>query len=64
MSRLTAELDKLRPGGRFNPEVLEAVTVPLPSGKSSGGQKPKLGSLAQIVPKGRTLTIFVEEKDV
>ena len=62
MSRLTADLDKLRPGGRFNPEVLEAIIVPL--GKGSSGQKQKLGSLAQIVPKGRTLTVFVEDKDV
>ena len=62
MSRLTAELDKLRPGGRFNPELLEAVTVSL--GKGSSGQKHKLSSLAQVVPKGRTLTIFVEDKDV
>ncbi|KAI9662307.1 MAG: hypothetical protein M1821_008474 [Bathelium mastoideum] len=61
MSRLTAELDKLRPGGRFNPELLEAVTVSV--GNGSGGQKHKLSSLAQVVPKGRTLTIFVEDKD-
>ncbi|KAF2235010.1 ribosome recycling factor [Viridothelium virens] len=61
MSQLTADLDKLRPGGRFNPEILEAVTVAL--GKGNSGHKQKLGSLAQIVPKGRTLTVFVEDQD-
>ncbi|KAI9689667.1 MAG: hypothetical protein M1820_010096 [Bogoriella megaspora] len=61
MNRLTSELDKLRPGGRFNPEVLEAVQVTL--GKSSGGHKQRLGNLAQVVAKGRALTLLVEDKD-
>lgn len=48
--KLTAELSKLRPGGRFNPEVLEGLRVAIPNsdrnagkGASGGGEKGRGG---------------------
>ncbi|KAK5006026.1 hypothetical protein LTR60_006086 [Cryomyces antarcticus] len=59
--RLQHELKKLRSGGRFNPEVLEALRVHLVKG---GKESVRLGDVAQVIPKGRVVQLVVGEKDV
>jgi len=62
LEKLTADLGKLRTGGRFNPEILESVRVHLV--KDEKGTE-RLGDLAQVLPKGgRTVMVLVGEKDV
>lgn len=61
LERLKEDLSKLRAGGRFNPEVLEALRV---QPDKASNTKVKLGDLAQVVPKGRTVQVIVGEKDV
>lgn len=61
VERLKDDLSKLRAGGRFNPEVLENLRV---QPEKSSAEKVKLGDLAQVVPKGRTVQVLVGEKDV
>lgn len=61
VERLKDDLSKLRAGGRFNPEVLENLRV---QPEKSSTAKVKLGDLAQVVPKGRTVQVIVGEKDV
>ncbi len=62
IDKLKDELSKLRAGGRFNPETLEALRVQLVKGSK---ETVKLGELAQIVPKGgRAVIVMVGEKDV
>lgn len=61
MEKLRADLTKLRTGGKFNPETLEDLRVPL---SKESKQTERLGDLAQVVPKGRTLQVMVGEKDV
>lgn len=61
VERLKDDLSKLRAGGRFNPEVLENLRV---QPEKSSNAKVKLGDLAQVVPKGRTVQVIVGEKDV
>ncbi|TKA77030.1 hypothetical protein B0A49_02313 [Cryomyces minteri] len=58
--RLQHELKKLRSGGRFNPEVLEALRVHLVKG---GKESVRLGDVAQVIPKGRVVQLIVGEKD-
>ncbi|KAK5130668.1 hypothetical protein LTR16_001373 [Cryomyces antarcticus] len=58
--RLQHELKKLRLGGRFNPEVLEALRVHLVKG---GKESVRLGDVAQVIPKGRVVQLVVGEKD-
>lgn len=62
LEKLQNDLKKLRTGGRFNPEILESLRVPL----TKDSKKPeRLGDLAQVLPKGgRSLMILVGEKDV
>ena len=62
IERLRADLSKLRTGGRFNPDVLEALRVQL--GKGGDAQTVRLGDVAQVVPKGRTVQVMVGEQDV
>jgi ribosome recycling factor len=62
IEKLNGELSKLRTGGRFNPELIEAVRVRL--GEDGSGSE-RLGDLAQVLPKGgRQIQILVGEKDV
>ncbi|WPH02488.1 Hypothetical protein R9X50_00535300 [Acrodontium crateriforme] len=60
LERLKTDLSKLRAGGRFNPEVLEVLRVQPNKAEST---TVKLGDLAQVIPKGRTVHIMVGEKD-
>ena len=62
MERLRSDLNKLRSGGRFNPDLLEALRVQL--GKGSDAAFVKLGDVAQVIPKGRTVQVLVGEQDV
>jgi ribosome recycling factor len=59
IDKLKTDLSQLRQGGRFNPQVLEALRVQL---KQSGPVK--LGDLAQVVPKGRVVQVVVGEQEV
>lgn len=61
IERLKDDLSKLRAGGRFNPEVLEALRVQV---DKSSAQKVRLGDLAQVVPRGRQVQVIVGEKEV
>lgn len=59
IERLKTDLSKLRPGGRFNPELLETLRVQ--PQKTSNNTYP-LSDLAQVIPKGRTMQILVSEE--
>lgn len=61
IEKLKDDLVKLRPGGKFNPEVLEALRVHLAKGSK---ETVRLSDVAQVVPKGRTLQVVVGEVDV
>jgi hypothetical protein len=62
LDRLRNTLAKLRGGGRFNPEVLEALRVTLGKGSK---ETVKLGDLAQVVPRGgRTIAVMVGDASV
>ena len=60
IERLKTELSKLRPGGRFNPEILEVLRV---QPEKSSTQTVRLSDLAQVIPKGRTVQILVGERE-
>ncbi|MCJ1387428.1 hypothetical protein MMC18_000271 [Xylographa bjoerkii] len=61
LDRLNDDLAKLKPGGRFNPDVLEALRVSLVKGSR---ETVKLADLAQVVPRGgRTVVVLVGEAD-
>ncbi|RDL33109.1 Uncharacterized protein BP5553_08548 [Venustampulla echinocandica] len=61
LDKLKNDLKKLRTGGRFNPEVLENLRVPL---QKDSKKLERLGDLAQVLPKGgRSLMVLVGEKD-
>ncbi|MCJ1405324.1 hypothetical protein MMC11_008551 [Xylographa trunciseda] len=61
LERLNDDLSKLKPGGRFNPDVLEALRVNLVKGSK---ETVKLADLAQVIPKGgRTVMVLVGEAD-
>lgn len=66
MERLTHELSELRAGGRFNTEHLEKLKVTLkPSGSALGEKEThRLGDLAQVIPKGRVVTVVAGDEDV
>ena len=62
IARLKEDLQKLRSGGRFNPEAIEQLRVNLVKGSN---KTVRLGEVAQVVPKGgRSVTIIVGEEDV
>ena len=62
LERLKDDLSKLRPGGRFNPDILEALRVHLVKGDK---ETVRLGDLAQAIPKGgRAVVVLVGEADV
>jgi len=62
IERLTHDLSKLRAGGRFNPENLETLKVSL--GKAGSKENVKLGDLAQVIPRGRNISVVVGDVDV
>lgn len=66
LEKLKEDLGKLRPGGRFNPEVLEGLKVQVARGKGAEGKASvRLGDLAQVIPRGgRTVVVMVGEADV
>jgi ribosome recycling factor len=61
----THQLSQLRAGGRFNPEQLEDLKVQL-NEKGDGGKvsTTKLKDLAQIIAKGRNVSVICHEEDV
>lgn len=62
LDRLKEDLSKLRAGGRFNPDFLEALRVHLVKGSK---ESVRLGDLAQAVPRGgRTIVVLVGEAEV
>ncbi|EED16011.1 ribosome recycling factor, putative [Talaromyces stipitatus ATCC 10500] len=62
LTRLKEDLQKLRSGGRFNPEVIEQLRVNLVKGSN---ETVRLSEVAQVVPKGgRAVTIIVGEEDL
>jgi ribosome recycling factor len=62
MEKLTHDLSQLRSGGRFNPDVVESLKVLV--GKGDGKETTRVKELAQVVPKGRVLSVIVGEKEV
>ncbi|PQE29962.1 Ribosome recycling factor protein [Rutstroemia sp. NJR-2017a WRK4] len=61
LEKLKNDLSKLRTGGRFNPEVLEALRVKL---SKDSKESFRLGDLAQVLPKGgRSVQLLVGEQD-
>lgn len=60
IERLTHKLSELRAGGRFNPNLLESLKVQL----DKSGANAKLGDLAQVISRGRTISVIVGEEDV
>jgi len=69
-ARLRDDLSKLRAGGRFNTDVVDALRVRLggKAGVEKDGQTAattvRLGDLAQVVPRGRVLEVVVGEREV
>jgi len=61
IEHLTHELSQLRTGGRFNPELLESLKV-RPTKESN--ETVRLGDIAQVVLKGRMISIIASEEDV
>lgn len=62
LARLKDDLQKLRTGGRLNPETIEQLRVNLVKGKN---ETVRLSEVAQVVPKGgRSVAIIVGEEDV
>lgn len=61
IERFTHELSQLRAGGRFNPELLESLKVRPSKGSN---ETVRLGDIAQVVPKGRVISIIASEEDV
>lgn len=62
LARLKDDLQKLRSGGRLNPEVIENLRV---SVDKNSNETVKLGELAQVVPKGgRAVAIIVGDEEV
>lgn len=59
LDKLASDLSKLRTGGRFNPELLEALRVHLEKDSKTSHRMSELG---QVLPKsGRSLMILVGE---
>ena len=62
IEKLKDELSKLKPGGRFNPDLLEGLRVQLEKGSKD---TVKLGDLAQVVPRsGRSIAVLIGEAEV
>jgi ribosome recycling factor len=63
MERLTHDLSQLRGGGKLNPEVVESLKVQLGTA-GHGKESVKLGDIAQVIPRGRTLNVVCGEEAV
>lgn len=59
IEHLTHQLSQLRAGGRFNPDHLESLKVH-PDKHST--QTVRLSDLAQVVPRGRIISVIVGEE--
>ncbi|KAF2420323.1 ribosome recycling factor [Tothia fuscella] len=61
---LAHQLSQLRAGGRFNPEQLEELKVQLKvTGEGGKGPTTKVKDLAQVVVKGRNVSVICHEED-
>ncbi|KAL3422147.1 ribosomal recycling factor [Phlyctema vagabunda] len=61
LDRLKQDLEKLRTGGRFNPDILENVRVRL---VKDSKETFRLGDLAQVIPKGgRSYMLLASDAD-
>ncbi|KAJ9635089.1 ribosome-recycling factor [Coniosporium tulheliwenetii] len=60
IEKLTHDLSQLRAGGRFNPEKLESLRVTLVKGSK---ETVRLSDIAQVVPRGRTISIIAGEAE-
>ncbi|KAF2089491.1 ribosome recycling factor [Saccharata proteae CBS 121410] len=63
LEHLTHKLAELRAGGRFNPEALEKLKVSLKAGAGTGKETHQLGELAQVIPKGRMMSVVAGDED-
>ena len=61
LEKLAHDLSQLRAGGRFNPETLEALRVQL---DKTSKETVRLSDLAQVVPRGRNISVVVGDKEV
>jgi len=63
---LTHKLSQLRSGGRLNPEVVENLRVKIgTAGKDGDGKETvRLADIAQVVPRGRMLSVICGESEV
>ena len=62
LANLRSTLSKLRPGGRFDPEIINALRVHLEKGSK---ETVRLSDVAQTVPKGgRSIVVLVGEAEV
>jgi ribosome recycling factor len=59
MEHLTHHLSQLRAGGRFNPDHLDNLRVKAFKGSND---TVRLGDIAQVVPKGRVVSVIVGEE--
>jgi len=62
LEKLTHDLSQLRAGGRFNPDLLEALRVQLD--KTNPQDTIRLSDVAQVVPRGRNISVIVHDKEV
>jgi ribosome recycling factor len=59
IEHLTHNLSQLRAGGRFNPDNLEVLKVKPIKGSN---ETARLSDLAQVVPRGRVISVIVGEE--
>lgn len=66
IEKLTHELSQLRGGGKLNPEIIESLKVQLgTAGQGKDGKESvRLGDIAQVVPRGRMLSVVCGEEAV
>jgi hypothetical protein len=63
IEKLTHDLSQLRGGGKLNPEVVESLKVQLGTA-GQGKETVRLGDIAQVVPRGRTINVVCGEEEV
>ncbi|KAF1991834.1 ribosome recycling factor [Aulographum hederae CBS 113979] len=61
IEKLTHNLSRLRAGGRFNPETLEALRVSV--GKGNTKETFRISDLAQVIPRGRNISVIVGDEE-
>ncbi|KAI5299146.1 hypothetical protein KEM56_003487 [Ascosphaera pollenicola] len=66
LARMKDDIAKLRTGGtggRFNPALIEQLRVPIDKSTKKDAAQPRLGDLAQVIPKGgRTVAILLGDE--